>query len=164
MRQTKKGNQWHFGMKMHIGVDADSGFVHTLTMTAANAHDVTEAANLLHSEEAEVFAASSYRDADKRGGVRQQHSAATWRVAMMPDKRKRLDKTREVDALINALERLKAGIRSKVEHPFRVLKRQFGYTKVKYQGLAKNTADLQTLLALLNPRPARKRLLQVLRG
>ena len=164
MHQTKKGNQWHFGMKAHIGVDADSGLVHTLSTTAANAHDVTEAANLLHGKETDVFADSGYRGADKREEVKQRHPDATWHVAMMPGKRRALDKTREVDALTDALERVKAGIRSKVEHPFRVLKRQFGYTKVKYKGLAKNMANLHTLFALVNLWLARKRILQVPRG
>ena len=164
MHQTKKGNQWYFGMKAHIGVDADSGLVHTLSTTAANAHDVTEAANLLHGEETDVFADSGYRGADRREEVQQRHPAVTWHVAMMPGKRKRLDKDKTVDALTDALERVKAGIRAKVEHPFRVLKRQFGYTKVKYQGLAKNTANLQTLFALVNLWLARKRILQVPRG
>ncbi len=160
MHQTKKGNQWHFGMKAHIGVDADSGLVHTLTTTAANAHDVTEAAKLLHGAETDVFADSGYRGAEKRAEVMREHPEVTWHVAMMPGKRRRLDKSGGVDALIDALERVKAGIRSKVEHPFRVLKRQFGYAKVRYRGLAKNTANLHTLFALVNLWLVRKRILQ----
>ena len=160
MHQTKKGNQWHFGMKAHIGVDADSGLVHTLTTTAANAHDVTQAAELLHGQEKDVFADSGYRGADKRSEVKEQHPDVHWSVAMMPSKRQELkDETSTSAVLAEILEKLKAGIRAKVEHPFRVLKCQFGYRKVRYRGLAKNTAQQHTLFALVNLWLARKHLL-----
>jgi IS5 family transposase len=147
-------------MKAHIGVDADSGLVHTLT-TAANAHDITEAAALLHGAEEEVFADSGYRGAERREEVSERHPTARWNIAMMPSRRKALkDKSAASAVLTDALERLKAGIRAKVEHPFRVLKCQFGYRKVRYRGLAKNTAQLQTLCALSNLWMVRKRILQ----
>lgn len=160
MHQSKKGNQWHFGMKAHIGVDAESGLVHTVTTTAANAHDITEAAALLHGAERDVFADSGYRGVGKRDEIEAQHPEVTWHVAMMPSKRKQLDPTRPVDALIDRLEKLKASIRAKVEHPFRVIKCQFGHRKTRYRGLAKNTSQLQVMFALSNLWMARKRILQ----
>lgn len=159
MHQTKKGNQWHFGMKAHIGVDADSGLVHTLTATPANAHDITEAHKLLHGQEQDVFADSGYRGVHKRRQVKEAHPNVNWHVAMMPSHRRQLDKGKQIDALIDELERTKARIRSKVEHPFRVIKRQFGHVKVRYRGLKKNTAQLHTLFALANLWMVRKQLL-----
>ena len=160
MHQTKKGNQWHFGMKAHIGVDAESGLVHTVTTTPANDHDVTQAHALLHGEEEVVFADSGYRGVTKREEIQTQHPGVDWKVAMMPGKRKALDKTTPVNRLVEQLEKLKASIRAKVEHPFRVIKCQFGYRKTRYKGLAKNTAQLLTLFALSNLWMVRKRILQ----
>jgi len=91
MHQTQKGKQWHFGMKAHIGVDADSGLVHTVTTTAANAHAVTQAAELLHGQESDVFADSVYRGVGKREEVQAQLPDVNWYVAMMPSKRRLLD-------------------------------------------------------------------------
>jgi hypothetical protein len=125
MHQTKKGNQWHFGMKCHIGVDADSGLAHTVVGTAANVNDVPQTHALVHGEEANVFADAGYQGVAKRDEV--QGIKANWHVAMRPGKRKALDR----------LEHLKASIRAKVEHPFRVIKRQFWHLKVRYRGLAK---------------------------
>jgi IS5 family transposase len=156
MHQTKKGNQWHFGMKAHIGVDAESGLVHTVIGTAANVNDVTQGHALLHGEEADVFADAGYQCAMKRP----EATGVTWHVAMRPGKRKALDPRRGSHQLIEQLEQIKASIRAKVEHPFRVIKRQFGLMKVRYRGLAKNTAQLVTLFALSNVWMARKRILQ----
>lgn len=89
---------------------------------------------------------------------------ANWHVAMRPGKRRALDKSHPMGAILDKLEQVKARIRAKVEHPFRVVKRQFGYMKVKYRGLAKNTANLVTLFALSNLWMARRRLLQGLQG
>ncbi len=160
MHQTKKGNQWHFGMKAHIGVDADSGLVHTVTTTAANAHDVTQAHALLHGEEEIVFADSGYRGVDKRQEIQQQHPDTPWHIAMMPGQRRQLDKSRVIDALVDQLETVKARIRAKVEHPFRVIKCQFGHRKVRYRGLAKNTSQLLVMFALSNLWMVRKRIRQ----
>jgi IS5 family transposase len=147
MHQTKKGNQWYFGMKAHIGVDADSGLVHSVEGTAANVNDVTQAHKLLHGEEADAFADAGYQGAHKRpeakGGV-------NWHVAMRPGKRKALDLTDPAQAITDKIERVKASIRAKVEHPFRVIKKQFGHVKVRYRGLVKNTAQLKTLFMLSN--------------
>lgn len=162
MHQTKKGNQWHFGMKAHIGVDADSGLVHTVVGTAANVNDVTQASALVHGEEMDVFADAGYQGVAKREEV--QGIEANWHVAMRPGKRRALDKDSPMGAVLDQLEHIKARIRAKVEHPFRVIKRQFGHVKVRYRGLAKNTAQLHTLFALSNLWMARRRLLQGLHG
>ena len=155
MHQTKKGNQWHFGTKAHIGVDAESGLVHTVIGTAANVNDVTQGHALLHGEETVVFADAGYQGAAKRA----EATGVDWHVAMRPGKRKQQKHT-PWGALTEQVEKLKASIRAKVEHPFRVIKRQFGHTKVRYRGLAKNTAQLITLFALSNIWMARKVLIQ----
>ncbi len=164
MHQTKKGNQWHFGMKAHIGVDADSGLVHTVTTTAANAHDITQAAALLHGQEEVVFADSGYRGVHKREEVQAQHPNVDWQIAMMPGQRKTMDKSKPINALREQLEKVKAGIRAKVEHPFRVIKCQFGHRKVRYRGLAKNTSQLLVMFAMSNLWMVRKRILQGLQA
>ena len=160
MHQTKKGNQWHFGMKAHIGVDADSGLVHTVIGTAANVNDVTQGHGLLHGEETVVFADAGYQGAAKRP----EATGVAWHVAMRPGKRRALDKQTKLGALLDKAEQLKASVRAKVEHPFRVIKCQFGFTKVRYRGLAKNTAQLITLFALSNLWMARRRILQGAQG
>ena len=162
MHQTKKGNQWHFGMKAHIGVDADSGLEHTVVGTAANVNDVTQAHALVHGAETDVFADSGYQGVGKR--EESQEIKVNWHVAMRPGKRKVLDKSKPRGAILDQLERAKARIRDKVEHPFRVIKRQFGHVKVRYRGLAKNAAQLHTLLALSNLWMVRRTLLQEMRG
>ena len=156
MHQTKKGNQWHFGMKAHIGVDAESGLVHTVKGTAANVNDVVEANSLLHGQETDAFGDAGYQGAAKRPDAR---DGVQWHIGMRPGKRRALNKNKTSDALIGQLEHLKASIRAKVEHPFRVIKRQFGHLKVRYRGLKKNTAQLMTLFALSNLWMVRKKLL-----
>ena len=162
MHQTKKGNQWHFGMKAHIGVDADSGLVHSVVGTAANVNDVTQAGALVHGEESDVFADAGYQGVAKREET--QGIEANWHVAMRPGKRKALDKSTPMGEIMDKLEQTKARIRAKVEHPFRVIKQQFGHAKVRYRGLAKNTARLTMLFALSNLWMVRKRLLNMERG
>ena len=157
MHQSQKGKQWYFGMKAHIGVDANSGLVHTVRGTAGNVNDVLEANTLLHGEETEAWGDAGYQGAAKRPAAK---SHVRWNIAMRPGKRKLLDKSRLVDALTDELERTKARIRAKVEHPFRVIKRQWGYVKVRYRGLAKNTAQLHTLFALSNLWMVRRSLMQ----
>ncbi|WP_028998587.1 IS5 family transposase [Azohydromonas australica] len=157
MHQSKKGNQWYFGMKAHIGVDAESGLVHTVRGTSGNVSEVVEGNSLLHSEETEAWGDAGYQGAHKRpdakGNVR-------WNVAIRPGKRAKLDPESKVDQLVNQLEKLKASIRAKVEHPFRVIKRQFGHVKVRYRGLKKNTAQLFTLFALSNLWMVRHKLME----
>src|SRR5471032_2754760 len=152
MHQVKKGNQWYFGMKAHIGVDAESGFVHTVVGTAANVSDITQAGALLHGEETAAFADAGYQGVHKRP----EAEGPKWYVAMRPGKRRQLDLKRKSGRLLNEVERLKASVRAKVEHPFRVLKQQFGFTKVRYRGLKKNTAQIVTLFALSNLWMARR--------
>jgi len=147
MHSSKKGQQMYFGMKAHIGADADSGLVHTVRCTSGNVHDVTVGNSLLHGEEALAYGDAGYQGVDKRPDA---NPNVQWHVAMRPGKRRALDKNNAADALIDRAEKLKAGIRAKVEHPFRVIKRQFGYVKVRYRGLKKNTAQLVTLFALSN--------------
>jgi transposase, IS5 family len=160
MHQTKKGNQWHFGMKAHIGVDAESGLVHSVIGTAANVGDVTQAAGLLHGAESDVFADAGYQGVDKRDEVKELKVKAKWHVAMRPGKRRALDKTCESHQLMEQVEQLKASVRAKVEHPFRVVKQQFGYAKVRYRGLAKNTARLTMLFAMSNLWMVRREILR----
>ncbi|GAD24545.1 hypothetical protein AVS7_04305 [Acidovorax sp. MR-S7] len=143
-------------MKAHIGVDADSGLVHTVRGTAGSVNDVIEANTLLHGEETEAWGDAGYQGADKRPDAK---AGVRWNIAMHPGKRKLLDRARLVDELTDQLERLKASIRAKVEHPFRVIKRQFGHVKVRYRGLVKNTAQLHTLFALSNLWMARSTLM-----
>ena len=144
MHQTKKGNQWYFGMKAHIRVDADTGIVHSLSATAANAHDVTEAHNLLHGGETQVWCDAGYQGVHKR--EENLGRAVEWQVAMRPGKRRKLDpESAEASA-----EKHKASVRAKVEHPFLKVKRIFGYAKVRYRGLAKNTERLALLFGLGN--------------
>jgi IS5 family transposase len=157
MHQAKKGNQWHFGMKAHIGVDADSGLVHSVIGTAANV--VTRGHDLLHGRETVVFADAGYQGADKRP----EATGVKWQVAMRPSKLRGLADLGWA-ALLERTEKLKASVRAKVEHPFRVIKRQFGHVKVRYRGLAKNTAQLVTLFALSNLWTVRKRILKDLQA
>ena len=158
MHSSKKGNQWYFGMKAHIGVDAKSGLVHTVKGTAGHVHDINKGHALLHGQERIVFADAGYRGIEKRSDAMPQ---VRWYVAMRPGKRKALDKSNAADALLEAAEKLKAGVRAKVEHPFRVIKRQFGYVKVRYRGLKKNTQQLITLFALSNLWMVRSKLMEV---
>ncbi|AZR21551.1 IS5 family transposase [Xanthomonas vasicola] len=154
--QTKKGNQWYFGMKAHIGVDEFSGLVHHVHCTAANVADVTVMHTLLHGKEDSVFGDSGYTGADKREEL--QDCEAAFFIAARPSTIQGIGNNRE-RARQQRWEHFKASVRAKVEHPFRVIKRQFGYTKVRYRGLAKNTAHVLTLFALSNLWMKRKQLL-----
>jgi transposase, IS5 family len=156
MHQTKKGNQWYFGMKAHVGSDAETGLVHTVEGTAANVADVTVAHELLHGEEEVVFADAGYQGVAKR--PENKEKKIEWHVAMRPGKRRALSES-QADRIRDRIERLKAQVRAKGEHAFRVVKRQFGYVKVRYRGLAKNTAQLRTLFALANLWMARRELM-----
>jgi len=155
MHQAKKGNQWFFGMKAHIGVDAESGLVHAVIGTAANVNDVTQAGALLHGDEEVAFGDAGYRGVDKREEAR----GPRWHVAMQPGKRKQLDPSRKWARLLEQAEQLKASVRAKVEHPFHVIKNLFKHKKARYKGLAKNEAQLFSLFGLANIVIARRRLL-----
>ena len=156
MHQTKKGNQWHFGMKAHIGVDAESGLVHTVIGTAANVNDVTQAQGLLHGDETDVFGDAGYQGVEKR--EENLEVPVTWHVALRPGKRKALPKNPWGERM-EWIEQAKASIRAKVEHPFHVVKNLFRHRKTRYRGLDKNTKQLFTLFGLANLLRARKWLL-----
>ena len=156
MKQSRKGQQWYFGMKCHIGVDIESGLVHTVKGTSGAVNDVIEAHGLVRDSDREVFADAGYQGAAKRPDARDD---VRWHIAMRPGLRKMLDLSDSMDQLVEQLERVKAGIRARVEHPFRVVKRQFGHAKVRYRGLAKNTAQLHTLFALANLWLVRRKLM-----
>jgi IS5 family transposase len=164
MHQVKKGNQWHFGMKAHIGVDVQSGLVHSLVATAANAGDVTQTHHLLHGKERLVFADAGYAGADKRDESVQAQAEGrierklTWHVAMKRGKLQAMAEGR-VKELLTAMERTKAQIRARVEHPFHVIKNLFGHKKARYKGLAKNEAQLLSLFGLANIVLAKRQLL-----
>ena len=155
MHQTKKGNQWHFGMKAHIGGDAQSGITHSLVTTPANTNDVTQAHALLHGEETVAFGDAGYQGVEKRD--ENQGTGVEWQVALRPGKRKALPKT-AIGRMKDKIEQLKASVRAKVEHPFHIVKNLFGLKKVRYKGLAKNTAQLYTLFALANLLIAKRKL------
>jgi IS5 family transposase len=156
MHQTCKGKQWHFGMKVHIGVDSESGLVHSVETTAANVHDLTPAAELLHGEETVVYADAGYQGIEKRSEM--QGKGIGFRVAIRPGKRRALPDTPEgrVDDLV---ETAKAHFRAKVEHPFRVIKQQFGFQKTRLRGMLKNRCKVKVLAALSNLFMARHELL-----
>ncbi|WP_284430223.1 IS5 family transposase [Acidovorax sp. SUPP950] len=156
MKQSRKGPQWYFGMKCHIGVDADSGLVHTVRGTSGAVNDVIEANSLVRASDRDVYADAGYQGAGQRPDARRD---VNWHIAMRPGKRHLLDPAKPIEALTGKLERVKASIRARVEHPFRVIKRQFGHIKVRYRGLGKNTAQLHTLFALANLWMVRRKLL-----
>ncbi len=148
MHQTKKGNQWHFGMKAHIGVDAKSGLTHSLVTTAANEHDLNQLGNLLHGEEQFVSAdAGLPRSATARGAGRGGCGLADRRASRQGKTLKQ--HPRKNKTAIN-IEYMKASIRAGVEHPFRIIKRQFGFVKARYKGLLKNDNQLAMLFTLAN--------------
>lgn len=153
MHQTKKGNQWHFGLKAHIGVDKESGLVHTLVTTAANVADISQTAALLHGQEEAVWADAGYVGVDKREDMQEVLAAngqeVQWHVAK---RRKAVEKMMDgwQKKLAQAHEKLKARVRAYVEHPFHVVKNIFRHRKVRYKGMAKNDAQLNMLFALSN--------------
>jgi IS5 family transposase len=146
MHQTKKGNQWYFGMKAHIGVDAGTGYVHSVTCTAANVHDLDEAVNLVRHDDEVVYCDAGYQGAEKRPDIAGDEHLSTlqWRVAA----RKGALKT--MPAHDRAMESRKASVRAKVEHPFLIVKRDFGFTKTRYRGIGKNLNHLHMLFASAN--------------
>ncbi|WP_313308903.1 IS5 family transposase [Stutzerimonas nitrititolerans] len=157
MHQTKKGNQYYFGMKAHIGADAASGLVHSVVGTAANVADVTQVDKLLHGEENMVGADAGYTGVEKR--PEHEGREVIWQIAARRSTYKKLSKRSALYKAKRKIEKAKAQVRAKVEHPFRVIKRQFGYVKTRFRGLAKNTAQLVTLFALSNLWMARRHLL-----
>jgi IS5 family transposase len=144
MHQTKKGNQWHFGMKLHIGADSKTGLIHHASVTAANIHDSHEVPNLLHGEETRFYGDSAYRGKAQRERLKMLAPRAkdftnkrAYRNAPLTDADKECN-------------RRKSSVRAKVEHPFLTIKRLWGFTKVRYRGLAKNANRAFAMLAMVN--------------
>jgi transposase, IS5 family len=146
MHQTKKGHQWYFGMKAHIGVDAGTGYVHSVSATAANVHDLDESVNLVRDDDEVVYADAGYQGVQRRREVAENEhlSGVEWRVAARKGWLKTMP---EHD---RHLESRKASVRAKVEHPFLIIKRDFGFIKTRYRGIAKNLNQLQVLFASAN--------------
>ena len=150
MHQMKKGNQWHFGAKAHIGVDSKQGIVHSVCTSAASVSDVHMLPDLLHGDEKKVWG-----DAGYQGQAEAIHAAAPNAQDMTSRRAKHKG---GVDEEVRRKNRTKARVRAKVEWPFRILKRVFGYTKVRYRGLKKNHEWLLAAFALVNLYQHRKRL------
>ncbi len=149
MHQTKKGKDWHFGMKAHVGTDR-RGIVHSLTTTPANVHDSTQIAQLLHGQEREVFGDQAYWNETHRQGA--VAAGIRYRINRRPTSRPLSEHQR-------ALNRLRSRARARCEHVSHVVKRLWGFAKVRYRGLAKNTSRLFTAFALANLYLLRRRLL-----
>ena len=156
MHQSRKGNQWFFGMKWHVGVDKDSGLIHSMTATAGNVSDVTVAAELLHGQEEVLYGDAGYQGLENREEMAGKQVEC--RIAMRPGKRRQLPDTPE-GHLQELCEKAKAHIRAKVEHVFRVLKQQLGFSKTRLRGLKKNRSRLFVLAASINLFSARRHLL-----
>ena len=144
MHQTKKGNQWHFGMKVHVGADSKTGLIHSATVTAANVHDSHEVPNLLRGDETRFYGDSAYRGTTQRARLRE----------LAPNAKDFTNKRAYHNAPLSDADketnRRKSSIRAKVEHPFLILKRLWGFAKVRYRGLAKNANRAFAMLAAIN--------------
>lgn len=151
MHQVKKGNQWHFGMKVHTGVDMESGLVHTVVVTAANAADVTQAAACLHGREALVLGDAGYTGLGKRPEMAKVRAGLA--IVERPSRIAKLPASERAEATV--YEYAKQAVRARVEHVYKVLKCEFGYVKARFRGLAKNGNQVFVLLALVNLKKAR---------
>ena len=163
MHQTKKGHQWHFGMKAHSGADAQSGLVQSVTGTAANVADIAQTHELLHGKEKHVYADAGYLGVEKRAEVIAKAKDVQWYVAAKRGKVKTMAEGR-LKELTQAYERAKAQVRARVEHPFHIIKNLFKHRQKRYRGLAKNTAHLMSLFALANRFIVRRSLLRAARA
>lgn len=153
MHQTKKGEQWFFGMKIHIGVDAGTGYTHSIVATPANASDISQAANLLREDDEVAYGDAGYVGIEKRPEIiaDERKSKISFRINRRPGSLKKLYKEDGIGYKIEReIEKRKSSVRSKVEHPFRFVKGIFGYSKVVYRGLKKNLCRFQTLFASAN--------------
>jgi IS5 family transposase len=144
MHQSKKGNEWHFGMKLHIGVDSQSGLVHSASVTAGNVHDSQELPNLLRGSETRLYGDSAYRGEKQRERLKQIAPRAK------DFTNKRAYRNRPLSDADKQTNRRKSSVRAKVEHPFLTLKRIWGFAKVRYRGLAKNANRALAMLAMIN--------------
>ncbi|MCP4433245.1 MAG: IS5 family transposase, partial [Gammaproteobacteria bacterium] len=151
MRQTKKGNQWYFGMKGHIGVDSKTKLIHSVVATAANVHDSQILGDLLHGDETRVWGDSAY---SSQGDVIAEHAPHAKDFTNQKGRR-----NQPLNEAEKAKNKTKSKVRAKVEHPFLVLKQIFGFTKVRYRGLDKNAHRLFVACGLVNLYMARRRLL-----
>jgi transposase, IS5 family len=149
MHQTRKGNQWYFGLKAHIGADRDSKLVHTVVVTAANVADITKTAELLHGQERQVHADAGYTGVEKREEITALDRPIDWQIARKRGQLKKMAEGPEKETL-KATEKAKASVRAFVEHPFHIVKNIFRHRKVRYRGLAKNGHQLYTLFGLAN--------------
>ena len=144
MHQSKKGNQWYFGMKVHIGVDSQSGLIHSTSVTPGNIHDSHEVPNLLPGKETRLYGDSAYRGEKQRQRLKEPAPKAGNFT------NKRAYKNRPLSDADKQTNRRKSAVRSKLEHPFLGLKRLWGFAKVRYRGLAKNANRAFAMLAMLN--------------
>lgn len=150
MHQTKKGNEWRFGMKCHVGVDAGTGYVHTITATSANVHDITQTHNLLRKDDKVVYGDSGYIGVEKREEIKEDENFSTidFRINRRPKSLPNVsDNTYDWERYI---EHRKSSVRSKVEHVFNIIKNRFGFNRVRYRGIAKNLNKLNMLFASAN--------------
>ena len=150
MHQTKKGNEWKFGMKCNIGVDAGSGLVHSITATSANVHDITEAHKLIRSDDEVVYGDSGYLGIEKREEIKNDNhlSNIDYRINRRPKSLPQVsDNAIDWERYI---EYRKSAVRCKVEHAFKIIKDTFGFRKVRYKGIAKNLNKLNVLFACAN--------------
>lgn len=144
MHQSKKGNEWHFGMKVHIGADSHTGLVHSASVTAGNVHDSQELPNLLHGSETRLYGDSAYRGEKQRERLKEIAPRAK------DFTNKRAYRNRPLSDADRQTNRRKSSVRAKVEHPFLTLKRIWGFAKVRYRGLAKNANRAFAMLAMIN--------------
>ena len=154
MHQTKKGNQWYFGMKAHTGVDKDSGLVHTVGISAANLHDSQAMDELLHGQETALWGDSAYQSKERQQMA--EESGLAWHVNVKASRHRALTDQERVQ------NRERSRARAIVEHPYRIVKVLWGHTKVRYKGLLKNALQFFTLFALANVYHARRKLLPVM--
>lgn len=152
MHQTKKGNQWHYGMKVHIGVDAGTGYVHTITATAANVHDIEEAPKLLREDDTVGYGDAGYLGIQNRPEIKNDPNLKNidFRINKRPSSIKVTEKIYSGFNWDQYIESRKSSVRCKVEHAFLIIKREFGYVKVAYRGIAKNLNRFNILFASAN--------------
>jgi transposase, IS5 family len=152
MHQTRKGQQWYFGMKIHVGADVNSGLAHTVSVTAANTSDVSQLPMLLREDDQAVFGDKGYVDNHFKRVARK--AGVFWGVSLKSTTKHKLTYANRI------FNRKMSSMRSRVEHLFRVIKQQFGYTKVRYKGIVKNAAQVFSLIGLTNLYLARRTLLK----
>lgn len=151
MHQTKKGNEWHHGMKAHVGVDAGTGYVHTVTATAANSHDITETHNLIRPDDEVFYGDAGYLGVEKREEIiaNEKINVKEYKISKRPGKNRQLPEgyAKQFEKMI---ERRKSSVRCKVEHVFHIIKNLFGFRKTVYRGIAKNLNRLHMLFMSAN--------------